>query len=392
MTADPIAMQDGRGPDRIPALDGLRGIAILLVLIFHSLDIQVDAVPIPFIHAIAISGWTGVSLFFVLSGFLITGILLDSSPGRRSLGHFYMRRALRILPVYYATLLIFFYLIPRDAFPELAWHDDREFLYWTFLQNWAMAARGSFLNAPNLNHLWSLNIEEQFYLFWPLLVFGLGRRWLLWLCGALIVGCLGLRIALYLHEAPWVAIYIMTITRMDDLAVGAAIACLVRGSKGLAPFVPIARVVGSVCALYVVALMFVAGGFLLRADLTLTLGFSVASLGFGSALILVLVAASDEWVTRLLSARVLRTFGKYSYALYVVHLPIVIFLMVPNGANPGIPRTAVYFWHLALTIGLSFAVAFVSWHLLEQPFLRLKKRFGGDSDVASAANTADKGT
>jgi peptidoglycan/LPS O-acetylase OafA/YrhL len=149
------------GPGRIPALDGLRGLAILLVMIFHALDIQLDAIPIPAIHAIAISGWSGVSLFFVLSGFLITGILLDSNPGRRSLGHFYARRALRILPVYYVTLFIFFYLIPRESFPDMAWHDDREILYWTFLQNWAMAASGSFLNAPNLNHLWSLNIEEQ---------------------------------------------------------------------------------------------------------------------------------------------------------------------------------------------------------------------------------------
>lgn len=358
-----------------PSLDGLRGIAILLVLIFHSLDIQLDAIPNPVIHAIAISGWSGVSLFFVLSGFLITGILLDAPKGGRGLGNFYARRALRILPLYYVTLLIFFYVIPRGPFPELAWHDDRELLYWTFLQNWAMAARGSFLDAPNLNHLWSLNIEEQFYLFWPLFVFGLGRRRLLWLCGGLIVGCLGLRVVLFLQDVPWVSIYIMTITRMDDLAVGAGIACLLRGPKGLAFMVPVARGVGSVCALYVIHQMVTTGGFLLRGEWTTTLGFSVASLGFGSALIGVLSARSDGMVTRVLTSRVLTIFGKYSYALYVVHLPIVIFLMVPNGRNALWSGTAVYLWHVALTIGLSFAVALVSWQVLEAPFLRLKGRF-----------------
>ena len=360
---------------RYPALDGLRGIAILLVLIFHSLDIQLDAIPNPFIHAIAISGWSGVSLFFVLSGFLITGILLDAPKGRRGLGNFYARRALRILPLYYVTLLIFFYVIPRGPFPELAWHDDRQLLYWTFLQNWAIAARGSFLDAPNLNHLWSLNIEEQFYLFWPLLVFGLGRRRLLWLCGALIVGCLGLRVVLFLQDVPWVSIYIMTITRMDDLAVGAAIACLLRGPKGLAFMVPVARVVGSVCVLYVVHQMVTTGGFLLRGQWTTTLGFSVASLGFGSALIGVLSARSDGIVVRALTTRVLTVFGKYSYALYVVHLPIVIFLMVPDGRNALWSGTMVYLWYVFLTIGLSFAVALLSWHVLEAPFLRLKTRF-----------------
>ncbi|HIF94901.1 MAG TPA: acyltransferase [Myxococcales bacterium] len=364
------------GRSRIPALDGLRGLAILLVMVFHALDIQLDAIPFPAIHAIAISGWSGVSLFFVLSGFLITGILLDLNPVRRSLGHFYARRALRILPLYYVTLFIFFYLIPRESFPQMAWHDDREILYWTFLQNWAMAARGSFLNAPNLNHLWSLNIEEQFYLFWPLLVFGLRRRRLLWLCGGLVVGCLGLRVLLLVNDAPWVPIYIMTITRMDDLAVGAAIACILRSPNGLQSILPVARVVGGLCAIYVLTAMVMTGGFLLRSDWTLTVGFSVASLGFGSALVGVLSAQSGGLATRILSNSILRAFGKYSYALYVVHLPIVIWLMVPNGANAGWSGTALYLWHLGVTIALSFAVAFISWHVLEYPFQKLKSRFG----------------
>jgi len=389
MSLEPVHLVAGQ---RFPALDGLRGIAILLVLIFHSLDIQVDAIPFPALHALAISGWTGVSLFFVLSGFLITGILLDGPRSGRGLGNFYARRALRILPLYYVTLFIFFYLIPRGPFPELAWHDEHQLLYWTFLQNWAVAARGSFLDSPNLNHLWSLNIEEQFYLFWPLLVFGLGRRRLLWLCGALIVGCFGLRVVLFAQDVPWVSIYIMTITRMDDLAVGASIACLIRGPKGLAFMVPAARFVGSLCALYVVYLMITAGGFLLRGNWTTTIGFSVASLGFGCALICVLSSRSDGLVTRVLTSRLLTVFGKYSYALYVVHLPIVILLMVPDGSNAGRSGTVVYLFYLSVTIGLSFMVALVSWYLLERPFLRLKSRFVDDVESPNAEVRAGSGS
>lgn len=373
----------------------MRGIAILLVLMFHSLDIQQDALPSGLIYAIATSGWAGVNLFFVLSGFLITGILLDAPGGRRSLGNFYARRALRILPLYYVTILAFFYALPREPFPELAWHDERQLLYWSYVQNWAIAARGSFPAIPNLNHLWSLNIEEQFYLFWPLLVFGLGRRRLLWLCALLIVGCLGLRILLWLQGAPWVSIYVLTVARMDDLAVGGAIACLIREPSGLAPLIPVARVLGCACLLYVVAAVFVGGPLLLWDGWTLTLGFSVMSLGFGSALVGALAARPAGVTHRVLASWPLRMLGKYSYALYVVHLPIVVVLMNMQigfgrtalfGYVPT-PGTASYLFDLVATIGLSFTVAIVSWHLIEQPFLRLKSRF-----VDREAATTDSAT
>jgi peptidoglycan/LPS O-acetylase OafA/YrhL len=368
--------------ERIPSLDGVRGIAILLVLMFHSLLINEEAMPTGVLLAVAASGWAGVNLFFVLSGFLITGILLDAPRGRRALGNFYARRALRILPLYYATLLVFFYVLPREPFPELAWHDERELLYWTYVQNWAIAARGSWPATPNMNHLWSLNIEEQFYLVWPLLVFGLGRRRLSWLCGLLIVGCLGLRSLLILEGTPWVSVYVLTFTRMDDLAVGAAIACVMRGPRGLAPLVPIARVLGSACLLYVVAAMVVSGAFVLWQDWTVTLGFSVASLGFGCALIGALSTSPSSFVSRVLASSPLRVLGKYSYCLYVVHLPIVVSLTAPRGSGDlalfgsvAMHPALAYLVHLAVTIGLSLAVAIASWYVIELPFLRLKRHF-----------------
>ena len=381
-------VQGGSDRKHIPVLDGLRGIAILLVMMFHSLIIQLDpmpeAEPATLIYAVALSGWAGVNLFFVLSGFLITGILLDAPRGRRSLGNFYARRALRILPLYYATLLLFFYVLPREPFPELAWHDERQILYWTYIQNWAIAAQGAWPATPNLNHLWSLNIEEQFYLVWPLLVFWLGRRRLPWLCALLIGGCLALRTLLILQGTPWVSVYVMTVARLDDLAVGCAIACLMRGPRGLAPLIPVARIVGGACLACVIGAMLVGGGGLvLWEEWTVTLGFSVISLGFGSALVAALSARPTGVVSRVLGSVPLRVLGKYSYALYVVHLPIVVLLMnvqfsFGRSAFFGyvaMPGTASYLFDLAATIGLSFTAAIVSWHAIERPFLRLKSRF-----------------
>jgi peptidoglycan/LPS O-acetylase OafA/YrhL len=217
---------------------------------------------------------------------------------------------------------------------------------------------------------------------WPLLVYWLGRRRLAWLCAALVAGCLALRAALFAAGTAWVAIYVMTITRLDDLAVGGAIACLARGPRGLAPLLPAARVIGIACLASVIVAMVLRGAFELSDDWTVTLGFSVASLGFGSVLVGALSARRGGLVDRLLSCAPLRTLGKYSYCIYVVHLPIVVSLAVPPGFGhlalfgyTAMPSTAAYFVHLAVAIALSLTVAFASWYLLELPFLRLKRRF-----------------
>lgn len=384
----------GSDRPRIPSLDGVRGIAILLVLVFHSLLVNEDAMPIGPVYAVAASGWVGVDLFFVLSGFLITGILLDAPRGRRGLLNFYARRALRILPLYYAALLVFFYVLPREGHPSLFWHDERRLLYFTYVQNWAIAARGSWPETPNLNHLWSLNIEEQFYLLWPPLVFLLGRRRLLWLCGLLVAGCLLLRTLLFLHGTPWVALYVLTVTRLDALAVGGAIACLVRGPRGLEPVAPAARILGVACLLYVAGAMVLHGAFDLSHEWTVTLGFSVTALGFGCGLIGALRVGPTDVVSGVLSSGPLRTLGKYSYCLYVVHLPIIVSLAVPPGHGDlalfgyvAMPNTGAYLVHLAFAAGLSFAVAVVSWHVLELPFLRLKRYFS-DRQVAAGGRAA----
>ena len=177
---------------RIPTLDGLRGIAIGLVLLYHfdfayQLEFGRESswVIDGIVTGIARAGWAGVDMFFVLSGFLITGILIKSKgAARRFFGNFYARRALRIFPAYYAFLLLLLLLLPVFDEPgprgivldHLVW-------YGTYLTNIFEAVR------PNLRgdvlfvgHIWSLAVEEQFYLLWPAFVFLFSRRTLMWLC------------------------------------------------------------------------------------------------------------------------------------------------------------------------------------------------------------------
>ena len=155
---DPITAASTRPTRHDPALDGVRGLAIALVVASH-----VTTWP-P-----ATQGWIGVDLFFVLSGFLITGILADS---RNVIGRaraFYVRRALRILPLYYGVLVTLFVVIPilhplhTQEYQTLA---REQWWYWTYLQNWRIASAHS-IDGGSLVWFWSLAIEEQFYLIWP---------------------------------------------------------------------------------------------------------------------------------------------------------------------------------------------------------------------------------
>ncbi len=144
----------------VNALDGLRGIAIILVLFFHCS--RFEFLPV---RAISAFGWTGVDLFFVLSGFLITGILIDTKGKEGFYKNFFMKRVLRIFPLYYLTLCIFF--IPSFFFHfELTeYYITHQIYFWTYTQNLLFAFDGWPENARFLNHFWSLAIEEQFYIF-----------------------------------------------------------------------------------------------------------------------------------------------------------------------------------------------------------------------------------
>ena len=217
---------DSKSSGHLPALDGVRGVAILLV-IAHQLS-PLDH-PTSFVGKIVSrgfgAGWMGVQLFFVLSGFLITGILLDTQSAPNQLRSFFARRVLRIFPLYYATLLVGFVVLPLlgRGGPALAHNRAHQVWLWTYLSNWVvMTDAGS----KAFSHFWSLAVEEQFYLLWPFVA-----RPLAAVLSTSASGSQGRRC---LRSGGWRAgmssdaIYHFTITRMDALALGAAAAAAVR--------------------------------------------------------------------------------------------------------------------------------------------------------------------
>jgi peptidoglycan/LPS O-acetylase OafA/YrhL len=223
----------------VPALDGLRGLAILLVLMNNLYPGYPDRYADRIVYLFSNTGWSGVDLFFVLSGFLITGILYDSRGTRHYFKTFYARRFLRIFPLAYLYLALIFLVVARVA--PLTPHEARdlassEWWYWAYLANWKIAFHGigSQLE-PTM--FWSLAVEEQFYLLWPLVVALLDRRRLVALCIGMIVAALALRIGWHIIDPgkqAREALYVLTPARMDGLAMGALLAIGLRNESAAA--------------------------------------------------------------------------------------------------------------------------------------------------------------
>jgi peptidoglycan/LPS O-acetylase OafA/YrhL len=182
----------------LPALDGLRGIAILLVMAFHRVLLHPGSLERSLLGRLGLCGWVGVDLFFVLSGFLITGILFDTKDRPDYFRRFYFRRTVRIFPLYYGFLLGVLGLgvaLQATGRSPFGWGDfwRNQLVLWTYTTNLAFAAAGEwYALAPmlTLTSLWSLAIEEQFYLVWPLLIRRVSRRVGIGICLALVPACL----------------------------------------------------------------------------------------------------------------------------------------------------------------------------------------------------------
>jgi peptidoglycan/LPS O-acetylase OafA/YrhL len=376
--------------NRIETLDGVRGIAILAVLIDHSAMWQSPIAPIDtVVQSFTGSGWVGVDLFFVLSGFLITGILLDAKGGSHYFRNFYARRVLRIFPLYYVciTLVLLSTAIPAIAahFPEQAAEIHRvQPWYWTYTTNWLIAFRGWAAAPMRSTHLWSLAVEEQFYLIWPALVLLVDRRTLARICVGLIIVCPLLRIGLlFFAHVPPRALVVLTPTRIDTLAFGALLAIAARADGGLARWRRPLNLAAIVCGVALLATL----PFRIRLanedfDIV-TIGFTLIAIVASAFVLFGATAAPGTLGYRVLANPVLRAFGRYSYALYVFHFPVVGILHA-RGLAPD-ARPAILGSHLpaqiaftALCLGVSFVIALASWYLLENPLLQLKAYFPYD--------------
>lgn len=343
----------------VPQLDGFRALAILLVLMNHMVDLRT---PWP-VSNICRLGWIGVDAFFVLSGFLITKILLGSKPGFRPISLFVLRRTLRTWPLYFLVLAVAFLVLHGDPSGQATNWISHVF----FLQNYA-----PWFVTHSLGPTWSLCIEEHFYFVWPLLVFLVPRRWLYW---ALPVAFLTMPAIRYwgLHHA-FTTKQLNTETQfhLDGLLAGSFIALGasrygLRNRKALW-FAWVALVLGAIMTLV---------GFRQDWDIIFgrntVWGFTTISIGFAALLQLVLRSESSL-LAKIFSLRLLRYIGRISYGIYLLQDSVIS--LMDRAAVHRFMGEAASNWMLAipLRIGLTICVAAISYRFFESPILRFKER------------------
>lgn len=368
--------------------DGLRGIAVLATMIFHVQYFAVTVGTSLWERAYSLGaglGWAGVDLFFVLSGFLITGILYDSRMQPHYYRVFYLRRTVRILPLYYGALLVIFLLLPmlmRAAHVPLTTAllgtPAAQLSAWTYTINWDLAVQGFGFISPLVAHFWSLSVEEQFYLAWPAVVRGVWRRGLMTLCMVMIVLAVVVRLLLFRWNQPTAA-YVLPFARMDGLAVGALIALAARDARDWATARRWAPTVTLVSGAAFAGLVASTSTTAFGDPYIGTVGISLLCLCFGGSLVVLLGAPAEGRARKLVSCEPLRWFGKYSYCLYVVNQPATFML-----AKLGITAVGLHaIFHSrpldvlgvnVIGIAVCAIIAFGSWHLFEKQWLSLKMR------------------
>ncbi len=356
----------------LPAVDGLRGFAILFVLLFHM---RTD---FPVAPSILKLGWTGVELFFVLSGFLITRILLDARSRPRYFRDFYIRRTLRIFPIYYLFLLCVLVtsLALNYSFSRL---EDLPW-YLTYLQSIPMMQKEFKGGLPWSSHTWTLAIEEQFYLFWPVLVYLVRGRALPIVFGLVFVSAPVARILLTSNSSNPYFMQAILPVQVDSLSAGALLAYAVH--TGVAPrtlrriSVACVLIGGSLCAFLVVKSGGVSayGNPRVWATMSHNVPFLTGLATFFTGALGLAMHGPRPYI-ELLQFRPLVRVGKISYGLYLYHLPLLE-LMRWLGRKAGVASGADAAWlFVVFKFAAFFLVAELSWRFIESPILRLKDRY-----------------
>jgi peptidoglycan/LPS O-acetylase OafA/YrhL len=376
----------------IPQLDGVRGLAILAVMLHHFTILQPQTPFEHFFTALAHKGGHGVDLFFVLSGFLITGILLDSKGQPGYFQKFYMRRTLRIFPLYYAVTTLLLWVMPgilgsaQEIKTDLVAAQTHWPWYYFYVSNFWIFIKG-FYYRGGIDISWSLAIEEQFYLFWPWLVLQLRPSHLAKTCCGFIALAFLCRLGLAVMGYNTIQIDVFTLSRMDGLAWGALLSILLRSPQSYAlngfltlPFLAV--------ELLAAILLFLGKFSGLEPFFFSSLGYSLLTLSCAQILLIALQAPKQAAIHRLFSSKLLTFFGKYSYAMYLFHIPcgslVRRFLSAESFQTlPGNPLLWQFLYYL-LGIFCVIPLALLSWNLLEKPALSLKKYFTSNTPPPSS--------
>ena len=369
-------------PFHVPALDGLRALAFLLVFADHSVPAT-----IPVIGRLASAGWTGVELFFALSGFLVTYLLLreeakeaaEGRPARFSIWKFWARRSLRIWPLYFLGIALAFHVLPHLAAPwsfgpeagtpEHAARASRHLApSWTFLMNWSAARYGEWPRTP-FSVLWSVTVEEQFYVMLPIVLLLVPRRFRRAALATAAVAAFAARSLRIAEGAPAMTYYVNTVRRADCFLAGALMADVAAARGGeLRP--PPWWLALAVPAAYCV-----------NASLE-GQGKEPVPLEVLRFLLLDGMAAGAIWLclgpglwSRVLSAKPATWLGRISYGLYVWHFLALDAAGVVLQPLRQEPHTALYHAvRVPVALAATILVALVSFTIYERPFLRLKER------------------
>jgi peptidoglycan/LPS O-acetylase OafA/YrhL len=373
---------------RLPSLDGIRALAVTMVFLDHFGGGSHGGPLLQAIDQIRRRGWMGVDLFFVLSGFLITGILFDTRHDTKFFRRFFARRSLRIFPVFYLVVVVLLLLTPIFHYQWRWLHLSFLIYMGNFFGNYDFSlyevVSGNHPTAKVfIGHLWSLCVEEQFYLLWPIGVWIIRDRIrLLWTAAGLSVLALLLRFAMCLHFAPEMAERWITRTlpfRMDTLLLGAILALLLRG--------PAADTCQRACRwVFLFASVGVVAIFLLSpaydSPWLLTLGYTLIAVASAGLIGATLRTGSASF--HIFCLKPLSVLGKYSYGFYIFHtlygwawIQFLIFVSAKT-------HSMVLGGLIALTSNflLTFVVSRLSYDLFEVRFLRFKKHFEYDSEVS----------
>lgn len=370
---------------RISALDGFRGLAILMVTVYRFAEESLTSDVVGNLPSkLFFIGASGVDFFFVLSGFLISGILLDAKTRSGSyFGRFYFRRSLRIFPLYFAMLLAFFVILPwtyGDVEMIRQLRGDPLHL-WLYTMNLHMSWLNDFCYGP-FNHFWSLAVEEQYYLLWPVIVFCLKPRSLFRVCAVMLVVLTSARIGFSVAELGPVAEKVFTLFRLDGLLLGSMAAILVRELPTWQRHITAYRWTGAI-------LLFLFASTLPLGSNDFTIRFTLIS-GVAAALLLATLSSSPTSLEkRLLDNTPMRSLGKYSYAMYMFQLPMIpLFapwvspdLMTQQIGSPIIGGLA----YVVVMFFLTYALAVCSWYGFEMWFLKLRYLWSSQSANERAA-------
>jgi peptidoglycan/LPS O-acetylase OafA/YrhL len=367
---------------RIPALDGLRGVAILLVLLRHAVfgvsSVQGIETHSPLTFLLLATGqltWSGVDLFFVLSGFLIGGILLDVRLSPRYFQTFYLRRAYRILPLYFLILGLSLlpHLLAEFSPVRAARTSPLPIPWWAyalFIQNFWMAHLGTF-GPSGIGITWSLAIEEQFYLTVPLLIRKIRPRNLLIVLLTLIFCAPWLRVLLHSSMLfPGLASYVLMPTRADALCLGVLAALLVRNPTFWNWLQSHGRILWAVTVLFFLGTCYMTWQGYDALSLPMTIwGFSWLA-AFYTCILLIAILPGGGIVPRILQNKPLMQMGTLAYCSYLVHVAIMNALRHPLKAH--FPQYPVAAWLVGGLLGmaLTLVVASLSFKYFERPLLR----------------------